>query len=65
MDKIQVGGMSCQHCVGAVTKALNEVEGLSEVNVDLDSGTVNFENSGVDREIIRSTISKIGFDPGE
>ena len=63
MDTIQVGGMSCQHCVGAVSKALAEIEGLSEVSVDLDSGTVNFVNSGVDREIIRSAISKIGFDP--
>ena len=28
MDTIKVSGMSCQHCVGAVTKALEGIEGL-------------------------------------
>lgn len=65
MDTIKVSGMSCKHCVGAVTKALESLDGLEEVAVDLEAGEASFVNSGVDREKIRGAISQIGFDPGE
>lgn len=65
MDTIKVSGMSCQHCVNAVTKALEGIEGLEQVAVDLTAGEVSFVNSGVEREKIRSAISQIGFDPGD
>lgn len=65
MDTIKVSGMSCQHCVGAVTKALEGIEGLEKVVVDLTAGEVSFSSNGVEREKIRSAISGIGFDPGE
>jgi len=57
--------MSCQHCVGAVTKALEEIEGLTEISVNLDAGEASFNNSGVDRKAVQTAISAIGFDPGE
>lgn len=65
MDTIKVSGMSCQHCVSAVTKALEKLEGLEKVVVDLTTNEVSFVNNGVEREKIRSAISQIGFDPGE
>ena len=65
MDTLQIDGMSCQHCVGSVKEALEAIEGLSEVVVDLDAGKAAFTNAGVDRETIRSAIRSIGFDPGE
>ena len=64
METIKVSGMSCEHCVKAVTKALEEIEGLGEVAVDLSAGEVSFVNSGVEREKIKMAISQIGFDPG-
>lgn len=65
MDTLQIEGMSCQHCVGAVTKALEAIDGISGVLVDLDAGKASFTNAGVDRELVRSAIRNIGFDPGE
>lgn len=65
METMKVSGMSCQHCVAAVTKALEGLEGLKEVHVDLAAGEVSFVNSGVKRETIRTAISQIGFDPGD
>ena len=35
---IKIEGMMCQHCVARVTKALESVEGTSDVKVDLDGG---------------------------
>jgi copper chaperone CopZ len=34
--KIQVTGMTCMHCVGAVTKALQNVPGVDKAEVSLD-----------------------------
>ena len=40
---IHVEGMSCQHCVKAVTKALSDLPGTTKVKVDLKAGTASFE----------------------
>ncbi len=65
MESIKIKGMSCQHCVGSVKKALDGISGLSQVTVNLDAGEATFENESVAREQIRAAISKIGFEPGE
>ena len=65
MDSLKIKGMSCQHCVGAVKKALEAFPQLAEVNVDLQAGEATFVNKGADRQQLRAAISKIGFEPGE
>ena len=65
METMKVSGMSCQHCVASVTEALEKLEGLSEVKVDLSAGEVSFKNNGVERQKIKTAISQIGFDPGD
>lgn len=65
MGNIKIKGMSCQHCVGSVKKALENISGLSEVQVNLDKGEATFSNDSVARKEIRAAISKIGFEPGE
>jgi len=42
---LKVKGMSCQHCVMSVTKALNQLEGIKDVQVDLAKGEVRFDNT--------------------
>lgn len=63
MESLKIKGMSCQHCVGSVKKALEDISGLTRVTVNLDAGEASFENEGVDREEIRAAIAKIGFEP--
>ena len=65
METLKIKGMSCQHCVGSVKKALEKVAGLSQVSVNLEAGEATFENKGTERRIIREAISRIGFEPGE
>ena len=36
--KIKVTGMTCMHCVGAVTKALEGTPGVEKAEVSLQSG---------------------------
>lgn len=62
---VKINGMSCNHCVMAVTNALNEVQGLSEVQVDLASGEATFEaKETVDMKEVAKQIEKAGYELG-
>ncbi len=62
MEKVKIAGMSCQHCVMAVTRALNKIDGLRDVKVDLEKGEATFENAGrVSLEKISQAIEEEGF----
>jgi len=65
MDSVKIKGMSCQHCVGSVKKALEALDGISEVTVNLEAGEATFTNNGVSRDVVKKAISKIGFEPVE
>ena len=58
---IKVKGMSCQHCVMSVTKALTQLEGIKNVQVDLAKGEVRFDNS---KEVASNRITKAISDAG-
>ncbi|MBN1615118.1 MAG: heavy-metal-associated domain-containing protein [Deltaproteobacteria bacterium] len=63
MKTIRVKGMSCDHCVMAVTKALGSVEGVSNVRVDLASGEASFdETKPVDINLVAERIRKAGYE---
>jgi len=63
METINVKGMSCQHCVQAVTKALNGIEGLKNVQVDLDSGQASYDkDQPVDTETIKAAVKEAGYE---
>ncbi len=63
MATIKISGMRCGHCVASVTNALSEIEGISEVQIDLEKGEASYEeNSPLAPEIIKNAISRIGFE---
>lgn len=63
MPTITISGMKCQHCVASVTKALNDIDGVSGVKVDLASKTATYEEEKpVDAETVKKAISAIGFE---
>ncbi|MBU0485894.1 MAG: cation transporter [Proteobacteria bacterium] len=62
MPTIKITGMSCNHCVASVTKTLNEIVGIKNVQVDLKQGQATYdEEKPVSIETIRAAISAIGF----
>jgi copper chaperone len=63
MPVIKIKGMSCQHCVMAVTKALNSIEGIKNIRIDLQKGEAEYEaDKPIDTELIRESISKAGYE---
>jgi len=65
MESLSIKGMSCQHCVDSVKKALEEIPGISNVSVDLEGAKATFQNSGTALQDIQTAIKRIGFVPGE
>lgn len=61
MNTIKIKGMSCQHCVASTTKALQELDGISNVVVDLQNGKAQYEGD-IDIKVIKAAISQIGFE---
>ena len=58
-----VSGMSCQHCVDAVTAEVGRLDGVEQVTVDLAAATVEVVSAAplVDDQV-RDAIDEAGFD---
>ena len=66
MRRVEIKGMSCQHCVQAVTQALQQLEGISKVDVSLEQGEARYEEENpVDRDTVRDAVRKAGYEAGE
>jgi copper chaperone len=60
---IKVSGMTCGHCVSAVTMELSLLPSVTEVNVDLESGQVEITSDEVlDQSKIASAIDEAGYE---
>jgi copper chaperone len=63
MATVKIKGMSCAHCVGAVTEALQKIDGITGVQVSLEKGEAQYQESKpVPLEVIKNAVSKIGFE---
>ena len=60
---LKIEGMMCQHCVAHVTKALQGVDGVASVEVNLKKKTAVVELSKeVAEETFRSVITEAGYE---
>jgi copper chaperone CopZ len=59
----QVKGMTCGHCVTAVTAELKKIAGVTEVAVDLATGTVTVDSAEplADTEVA-AAVDEAGYD---
>jgi copper chaperone CopZ len=62
MTTIKISGMNCGHCTSAVSKALNSIDGIEDVEVNLDEKEATFnETKPINHDTIKTAISMIGF----
>lgn len=62
MTEFLVEGMSCGHCVNAVTEAVHALDPAATVNVDLGSKHVRID-SDVDRFALSQALVDAGYAP--
>ena len=58
----RVDGMSCEHCVVAVTGEVGDVAGVSAVDVDLTSKLVTVSGAAIDDAAVVAAIDEAGYD---
>ena len=60
---IAVTGMTCGHCVAAVTEALRALGGVQDVKVDLASGAVTVRSErSLDVALVAEAVRDAGFE---
>jgi len=59
--EIKVGGMSCQHCVNAVDKAVRAVPGVTGASIDLAACTATVTGD-FDRAAVVAAIKAEGYE---
>ncbi|MBP0629832.1 MULTISPECIES: heavy-metal-associated domain-containing protein [unclassified Cupriavidus] len=60
MIQFQVEGMSCNHCVGAITRAVQAVDPAAKVSADVPTQAVRVD-SGADTQVLRHAIEDAGY----
>ncbi|WP_410810125.1 heavy-metal-associated domain-containing protein [Micromonospora sp. 067-2] len=59
----QVRGMTCGHCVTAVSAEVGAIAGVSDVQVDLATGRVTVASDRpLDVETVRAAVDEAGYD---
>jgi copper chaperone CopZ len=57
-----VQGMTCAHCVRAVTEELGKLDHVNAVRVDLASGQVSIESDGpLDQAVVAEAVDVAGY----
>ena len=59
---LEIDGMSCGHCVGVITKLLQQSDAQARVEVDLPNHTVRVESTA-EREMLVAALSQAGYAP--
>ncbi len=58
----KVSGMTCDHCVRAVTTELIMLPGVRSVDIDLGEGAVTVtSDEPLDPEVVREAIDEAGY----
>lgn len=60
METYHVKGMTCQHCVRAVTEAIKGLPNVEDVQVDLESGVVKIKGKP-DKAAVKKAIEEEGY----
>ena len=62
MIEFQVNDMTCGHCVGAITKAVAEVDAAAQVEIDLPTHRVRITGTEASAEL-EAAIREAGYTP--
>ncbi len=58
---IHIDGMSCMHCVTRVKKAIEKLNGIRGLTVEVGVASIDFDESVVTQDDIKETITLLGY----
>ncbi|QNN54378.1 heavy-metal-associated domain-containing protein [Nocardioides mesophilus] len=57
-----VTGMTCGHCVSSVTEEIQEIDGVEDVQVVLETGAVTVTSAQpLDDDAVRAAVEEAGY----
>ncbi|MFN0147550.1 MAG: heavy-metal-associated domain-containing protein [Dehalococcoidia bacterium] len=56
-----ITGMTCEHCVKAITTAVKDVPGVLDVKVSLESNSAEVSGELVDVEKVMAAVAEEGY----
>ena len=60
--RFTVVGMTCEHCVRAVTEEVSAIPGVTDVDVDLASGRLTVHSArSIDEGTVRAAVDEAGY----
>lgn len=59
--QIRIDGMSCNHCVMRVKKAIDNLKGIEKSDVSIGHANVQFNDIEISQEEIINAITKSGY----
>lgn len=62
MLEFDIAAMTCGHCAGAVTRAVQSLDPEAKVQVDLEAHTLRVETSR-DRAAVAAALAEAGYAP--
>jgi copper chaperone len=58
---LEIEGMTCQHCVMRVKKAIDGIDGVSSSEVSTGSAKVIYDDSRTDMDAIEKAVQDSGY----
>ncbi|RMG02661.1 MAG: copper chaperone [Nitrospirae bacterium] len=58
---LKIDGMSCQHCVMRVKKAIDGIDGVSASDVSIGAAKVAYDESKTDADTISKAVENAGY----
>ena len=61
--EIIIKGMKCEHCKEKVINALEKIDNVEKIKIDLNSGkTIIYYKNSLDMDTISKEINKLGYE---
>ena len=58
---VKIAGMSCQHCVMRVKKAIEGLNGVTSLEVAVGQADITFDETKIRKEDIETAIAGAGY----
>ena len=60
-EQFQVQNVKCGGCASNIQNGLAELEGISEVDVQIETGLVNITGENLNRQLISEKLTALGY----
>lgn len=59
--ELQASNIKCAGCVSNIKDGLKDINGINEINVDIDSNVVSLAGSEMNPEEIKNKLTELGY----